>query len=166
MRLRCGPCSHTQAGERNGEWAECRWPRRHRASGHYLPHEWVSIRQQDGLCGLQSVTGKFNAAQVEDGTQALKPYSVRAGNGTGSALLFCLMPVLNEDDEFRQKFQEFVSLLESGWADMDAAFECALSLCDNVYRRIENSKQLGTDGVKISIPYDWQYLSHYTDGNG
>ena len=62
------------------------------------------------------------------------------------------MPVLNEDDEFRQKFQEFVSLLESGWADMDAAFECALTLCDNVYRRIENSKQLGSDGVKISIP--------------
>ena len=31
------------------------------------------------------VTGKFNAAQVEDGTQALKPYSVGAGNGTGSA---------------------------------------------------------------------------------
>lgn len=35
---------------------------------------------------------------------------------------------------------------------MDTAFECALVLCDNVYRRIENSKQLGTDGVKISIP--------------
>ena len=29
---------------------------------------------------------------------------------------------------------------------------CALTLCDNVYRRIENSKQLGSDGVKISIP--------------
>ncbi len=83
------------------------------------------------------VTGKFNAAQVEDGAQALKPYSVGAGNGTSSGFLFCLVP--DEDDEFRQKFQEFVSLLESGWADMDAAFECALTLCDNVYRRIENS---------------------------
>ena len=82
----------------------------------------------------------------------MKPYSVGAGNGTGSGLLFCLMPVLNEDDEFRQKFQEFVTHYEGGWADMDAAFECALTLCDNVYRRIENSKQLGSDGVKISIP--------------
>ena len=45
---------------------------------------------------------------IMGGTQALKPYSVGAGNGTGSGLLFCLMPVLNEDDEFRQKFQEFV----------------------------------------------------------
>lgn len=125
------------------------------AIGHqgttYRISEYRSANKTDCVV-FNPVTGKFNAAQVEDGTQALKPYSVGAGNGTGSGLLFCLMPVLNEDDEFRQKFQEFVSLLESGWADMDAAFECALTLCDNVYRRIENSKQLGSNGVKISIP--------------
>ena len=125
------------------------------AIGHqgttYRISEYRSANKTDCVV-FNPVTGKFNAAQVEDGTQALKPYSVGAGNGTGSGLLFCLMPVLNEDDEFRQKFQEFVSLLESGWADMDATFECALTLCDNVYRRIENSKQLGSDGVKISIP--------------
>lgn len=125
------------------------------AIGHqgttYRISEYRSANKTDCVV-FNPVTGKFNAAQVEDGTQALKPYSVGTGNGTGSGLLFCLMPVLNEDDEFRQKFQEFVSLLESGWADMDAAFECALTLCDNVYRRIENSKQLGSDGVKISIP--------------
>lgn len=125
------------------------------AIGHqgttYRISEYRSANKTDCVV-FNPVTGKFNAAQVEDGTQALKPYSVGAGNGTGSGLLFCLMPVLNEDDEFRQQFQEFVSLLESGWADMDAAFECALTLCDNVYRRIENSKQLGSDGVKISIP--------------
>ena len=125
------------------------------AIGHqgttYRISEYRSANKTDCVV-FNPVTGKFNAAQVEDGTQALKPYSVGAGNGTGSGLLFCLMPVLNEDDEFRQKFQEFVSLLESGWADMDEAFECALTLCDNVYRRIENSKQLGSDGVKISIP--------------
>lgn len=109
------------------------------AIGHqgttYRISEYRSANKTDCVV-FNPVTGKFNAAQVEDGTQALKPYSVGAGNGTGSGLLFCLMPVLNEDDEFRQKFQEFVSLLESGWADMDAAFECALTLCDNVYRRM------------------------------
>lgn len=35
---------------------------------------------------------------------------------------------------------------------MDGAFNCALILCDNIYRRIESSKTLGSDGVKISIP--------------
>lgn len=113
--------------------------------------EYHSANKTDCVV-FNPVTGKFNAAQVEDGTQSFKPYSVGAGNGTGSALLFCLMPVFSEDDEFRQKFQELVSHYESGWADMDAAFECALILCDNVYRRVENSKQLGSDGVKISIP--------------
>lgn len=98
------------------------------------------------------VTGKFIAVQVEDGSTCLKPYSIGAGNGTGSAMLFCLMPIFMEDDEFRQKFQELVSHYESNWADMDAAFECALMLCDNVYRRVENSKQLGSAGVKVSIP--------------
>lgn len=125
------------------------------AIGHqgntYRISEYPSANKTDCVV-FNPVTGKFNAAQVEDGTQTLKPYSVGAGNGTGSGLLFCLMPILNEDDEFRQKFQEFVSHLESGWTDMDAAFECALTLCDNVYRRVENSKQLGSDGVKISIP--------------
>ena len=124
------------------------------AIGHqgttYRISEYRSANKTDCVV-FNPVTGKFNAAQVEDGTQALKPYSVGAGNGTGSGLLFCLMPVLNEDDEFRQKFQEFVSLLESGWADMDAAFECALTLCDNVYRRIENSKQLGSRSPSLRL---------------
>lgn len=98
------------------------------------------------------VTGKFTAVQIEDGSTCLKPYSIGAGNATGSAMLFCLMPIFMEDDEFRQKFQELVSHYEGNWSDMDAAFECALMLCDNVYRRVENSKQLGSAGVKVSIP--------------
>ena len=116
------------------------------AIGHqgntYRISEYRSANKTDCVV-FNPVTGKFSAVQIEDGSQVLKPYSLGAGNGSGSALLFCLMPVLNEDDEFRQKFQEFTSHYENGWADMDAAFECALVLCDNVYRRIENSKQLG-----------------------
>ena len=98
------------------------------------------------------VTGKFNAAQVEDGTDTLKPYTVGPSNGSGTGLLFCLMPILYEDEEFQRNFQELLSHYDSGWADMDGAFNCALILCDNIYRRIESSKTLGSDGVKISIP--------------
>ena len=107
------------------------------AIGHqgttYRICEYRSSNKTDCVV-FNPVTGKFNAAQVEDGSQTLKPYSVGAANGTGSGLIFCLMPILHEDDEFRQKFQEFVVHLESGWANMDEAFECALVLCDNVYR--------------------------------
>lgn len=125
------------------------------AIGHqgntYRISEYRTANKTDCVV-FNPITGKFNAVQIEDGSQVLKPYSLDAGNGSGSCLLFCLMPVLSEDDEFRQKFQELTSHYERGWPDMNAAFECALVLCDNVYRRIENSKQLGTDGVKISIP--------------
>lgn len=122
------------------------------AIGHqgttYRISEYRSANKTDCVV-FNPVTGKFNAAQVEDGTQALKPYSVGAGNGTGSGLLFCLMPVLNEDDEFRQKFQEFVSLLESGWADMDAAFECALTLCDNDDGYSGSAAEADLRGIKL-----------------
>ena len=113
--------------------------------------EYHSANKTDCVV-FNPVTGKFNAAQVEDGTDTLKPYTVGPSNGSGTGLLFCLMPILHEDEEFQRNFQEFLTHYDSGWTDMDGAFNCALILCDNIYRRIESSKTLGSDGVKISIP--------------
>ena len=113
--------------------------------------EYHSANKTDCVV-FNPVTGKFNAAQVEDGTDTLKPYTVGPSNGSGTGLLFCLMPILYEDEEFQRNFQEFLTHYDSGWTDMDGAFNCALILCDNMYRRIESSKTLGSDGVKISIP--------------
>lgn len=113
--------------------------------------EYHSANKTDCVV-FNPVTGKFNAAQVDDGTDTLKPYSVGPSNGSGTGLLFCLMPILHQDEEFQRNFQEFLTHYDSGWTDMDGAFNCALILCDNMYRRIESSKTLGSDGVKISIP--------------
>lgn len=113
--------------------------------------EYHSANKTDCVV-FNPVTGKFNAAQVDDGTDTLKPYTVGPSNGSGTGLLFCLMPILHQDEEFQRNFQEFLTHYDSGWTDMDGAFNCALILCDNMYRRIESSKTLGSDGVKISIP--------------
>ena len=113
--------------------------------------EYHSANKTDCVV-FNPVTGKFNATQVEDGTDTLKPYTVGPSNGSGTGLLFCLMPILHQDEEFQRNFQEFLTHYDSGWTDMDGAFNCALILCDNIYRRIESSKTLGSDGVKISIP--------------
>ena len=113
--------------------------------------EYHSANKTDCVV-FNPVTGKFNAAQVDDGTDTLKPYTVGPSNGSGTGLLFCLMPILHQDEEFQRNFQEFLTHYDSGWTDMDGAFNCALILCDNIYRRIESSKTLGSDGVKISIP--------------
>lgn len=97
-------------------------------------------------------TGKFIASQFEDGSDTPKAYSVGPGNGSGSALFFCLMPVLEQEDEFQDNFAVFKDSLKDGWPDMDVAFDCALRLCDNIYRRIESSAQVGQAGVKLAVP--------------
>lgn len=52
-------------------------------------------------------TGKFVVSQFEDGSDTPKAYSLAAGNASGSALLFCLMPIFEQDDEFRGTFLQF-----------------------------------------------------------
>lgn len=66
--------------------------------------------------------------------------------------MFCLMPVFQQDSEFENDFTEFREFMADGWSNMDAAFETALRLCDNIYRRIENAKGVGQAGIKIAIP--------------
>ena len=97
-------------------------------------------------------TGKFVVSQFEDGSDTPKAYSLAAGNASGSALLFCLMPIFEQDDEFRDTFLQFRNELNQANPDMDSALSMALVLCDNVYRRIEGAGQLGAAGVKLAIP--------------
>ena len=97
-------------------------------------------------------TGKFTASQFADGTDMPKPITIGTGAASGTALLFCLMPQFEEDEEFRENFEAFKTMQEAGWPDMDAACHAALILCDNVYRRVENARGVGGAGVKVSIP--------------
>jgi MoxR-like ATPase len=96
-------------------------------------------------------TGKFTVSQFADGTDIPKPMTLGAGNSSGTALLFCLMPKFEEDDEFRDNFEDFKTQMESGWPDSDAALRIGLILCDNVYRRVENARNVGAAAVKVSI---------------
>lgn len=97
-------------------------------------------------------TGKFISSQFEDGSDTPKAYTVGPGNGSGSALFFCLMPVLEQEEEFQDNFAVFKDSMQNGWPDMDIAFDCALRLCDNIYRRIESATQVGQAGVKLAVP--------------
>ena len=125
------------------------------AIGHqdstYRIAEYCSASKRDCVVFTPN-TGKFIVSQFPNGSDTPAPYSVGAGSGSGTALLFCLMPVLEEDDEFRTYFAHFRELMDAGWTEMDDAFETALLLCDNVYRRIENAKGVGKAGVNLAIP--------------
>ena len=119
--------------------------------GNYNIAEYHSADKTDCVVFNQT-TGKFIAAQFQDGSEQPKPITLGAGNATGSAMLFALMSKFEEDEEFRYYLDDFKQQQETGWPDMDAAFKDALILCDNVYRRIENARNVGTAGVKVTIP--------------
>ena len=96
--------------------------------------------------------GKFIASQFRGGSEVPSPYTVGPGAGSGSALLFALMPIFEEDSEFHDHFEELRSAMEAGWPDVDNALTHALTLCDNIYRRIENARNVGQAGVKLAVP--------------
>lgn len=122
----------------------------HQGSSYRIA-EYCSANKRDCVV-FSTSTGKFIASQFTNGDPTPKPYTVGAGQGSGSALLFCLMPVFEDDTEFQHDFEEFREAMKTGWPDMDAAFEVALRLCDNIYRRVESANSLNKAGVKISVP--------------
>ena len=113
-------------------------------------------------------TGKFIAGRFENGSDTPKPYTLGNGTASGAALLFALMPALDEDSEFHDNFAEYMNELQAGFPDIDSAFNTALTLCDNIYRRIENCQNVGQAGVKLAIPAtgNVSLLSPLAIGNG
>ena len=122
----------------------------HQGSSYRIA-EYCSANKRDCVV-FSTSTGKFIAGQFENGDPTPKAYTVGAGQASGSALLFCLMPVFETDTEFQHEFEEFREAMKNNWPDMDSAFENALRLCDNIYRRVENANSLNMAGVKISVP--------------
>ena len=125
------------------------------AIGHQEPNfkiaEYESANKTDCVV-FSPVTGKFITSQFQGGSGNPNPYSLGAGKQSGSALFFCLMPLFEADLEFQTNFNEFKAEMDAGWPDMDKALTTALTLCDNVYRRIEAAQTLGDSGVKTAIP--------------
>lgn len=76
----------------------------------------------------------------------------KGGNATGSAILFAAIPVLMEDQEFKENYDKLYEQFASEYPDPDAASDAAFILCDNVYRRISNPKGCASAGVTIDYP--------------
>lgn len=113
--------------------------------------EYCSAGKTDCVIFNQT-TGKFIAGRIDNTSPAPKPFNLSDPAFSGTALFFCLMPILEEETEFQDTFAAFLLEMEAGWPDMDKAERLALILCDNVYRRIENSKGVSSAGVKVAIP--------------
>ena len=125
------------------------------ALGHqstdYAVAEYHSARKTDCAAYCRH-TGKFVAAQFPDGTARPVPYTLGAGQASGTALLFALMPLFEEDEEFRDYAERFRLQQEADWPDREEALRTALVLCDNIYRRVENARNVGPAAVPLQIP--------------
>lgn len=122
----------------------------HQGSTYHVA-EYCSANKRDCVVFSPS-TGKFIASQFENGSTTPKAYTIGAGQASGSAMLFCLMPVFESDSEFQSEFEAFREAMKLGWPDLDTTFDTALRLCDNIYRRMENAASLKSVGVKVSVP--------------
>lgn len=94
--------------------------------------------------------GKFFAAIYDAGVDVPKPYTLGSKGETGSALIFALMPLFLEDEEFAEAFAKFEQFFDQN--DLLALTKEAALLCDNVYRRILAGDSLPTAGIKLDIP--------------
>lgn len=106
--------------------------------------------------------GKFTASHfiIIDGKPS--PYQLSENKDDGTALIFTLLPLLLEDDEFSTCFSELCSLLKTPDADYEAYSRNGIILCDNIYRRILAGE------IYLKIPVDGCIASfqqrHLTEG--
>ena len=101
-----------------------------------------------------SRSGKFKVCVSGMGTHRHMA-ALRSGESDGKYLLCMLQyaslnmdgPVFNQ--EFFNNFSILREQYKNNWNDMDMALQAAFVCCDNIYRRVEKSSTLGTDGLPV-----------------
>jgi len=85
------------------------------------------------------ISGGFKGGIFEDGNSIPKAYVLKDSKETGTALLFNLISIAMEEEEFAKNYSEFLRLRDVGLhTDLEKATDLAYILCDNIFRRIEN----------------------------
>ena len=74
-------------------------------------------------------------------------HKATGGKETGTAFFFALMPIFMEDAEFKENYDKLYEQFTLSFADPIDTEEAIFILCDNVYRRIENSTDCGSSGI-------------------
>ena len=84
-------------------------------------------------------TGALLASVYDKSTELIECYTVNKSKHDGAAVLTAMMPVFLEDEEFSEKFESYHEHMKNGYPDMKAATEDMAILCDNAYRRVNDS---------------------------
>ena len=83
--------------------------------------------------------GAMLASIYNKDTEMLETYAVRNNGQDGAAIMMSMLPALMADDEFRENLDALEVQYQGGYPDMGEATERMAILCDNAYRRINDS---------------------------
>ena len=83
--------------------------------------------------------GAMLASIYNKDTEMLETYAVRNNGQDGAAIMMSMLPALMADDEFRENLDALEIQYQGGYPDMGEATERMAILCDNAYRRINDS---------------------------
>ncbi len=90
------------------------------------------------LVVYDSTNGQVLASIYDKNTETMESYVANQSNRDGAAIMMALFPILMNDAEFSEKFNEYYAEYAAGYPDLDKAKECMAYLCDNAYRRVKN----------------------------
>ncbi len=83
-------------------------------------------------------TGSVMASIYDASTEVIESYTLLPTKMDGAAVFLALMPFLMQDDEFKEKYEDYYDEYTKGFPDFKKATESMAYLCDNAYRRIKD----------------------------
>lgn len=83
--------------------------------------------------------GSILASIYNKDTELVEAYAVRNNGQDGAVIVMSMLPALMADDEFRENLDALEVQYQGGYPDMGEATERMAILCDNAYRRVQDS---------------------------
>lgn len=122
---------------------------------NFIISEYKSRRDEIHLNVFNKNNGKFICGVIDGKDFETKKYEYEASKQSGTALLFTLMPLALEDDEFKENYDILYDFFRKSLKNLEQnVIDAAYVLCDNLYRRIENTDSLGSAGIKVDDSLD------------
>lgn len=122
--------------------------------GKKIIAEYIGGRKDIQCVVYTKDTGSILASVFPDEKASGVQFVHKASGGkeTGTAVFFALIPILLEDEEFKEHYDILYEQFKTGFPDTNATEKAIFVLCDNVYRRIKNPKGCGPSGVTLEYP--------------
>lgn len=118
-----------------------------------------SVSDKYHIVVYNKLTGKFMASVYDISSRDTEVYQLDKSHRDGAALMFAMMPVFIEDEEFREQLRIYSDQVMVAYADKNATKNSMAILCDNVYRRIKDGScsayvkvQLEASGTMAVVP--------------